>query len=68
MTSPEEFAEKMRNIPKVLDEREARRGRGWGWDAEDSHELADQYMCELLVELGYGEGVDIFKDMPKWYA
>lgn len=64
LTSPEAFAEKMRNIPKILDEAKTRHG----WDEEDSHELADQYMCDLLVELGYGEGVNIFEDMPKWYS
>ena len=62
MTTPEEFAELMRNIPKTLDEEH------YPWDEEDSHRLADDYMCNLLKELSYGEGVDIFENMPKWYS
>lgn len=62
MTTPEEFATKMRNIPKTLD------SYGMPWDAEDSHILADDYMCDLLRELGYEEGVYIFENMNKWYA
>jgi hypothetical protein len=62
MTTPKEFATKMRDIPKILDA--ARRP----WDAEDSHRLADAYMCDLLSELGYEEGVHIFENMNKWYA
>jgi hypothetical protein len=64
MTTPEEFAEKMRNITITLNETKGING----WDEEDSHKLADQYMCDLLIELGYGEGVDIFKGMHKYYA
>lgn len=62
MTSPKEFAEAMRNIPEVLNK------RGHQWDQEDSHIVADSYMCELLRELGYGEGVDVFENMSKWYS
>lgn len=35
---------------------------------EMAHILADELMCKLLRELGYGEGVDIFEKMDKWYA
>lgn len=61
-TTPEEFADKMREIPNILNE------RGRSWDKEDSHRIADAYMCELLRELGYDEGVKIFENMPKWYS
>lgn len=61
-TTPEEFANKMHDIPKLLD------SLGMPWDAEDSHRLADDYMCDLLRELGYEEGVYIFENMNKWYA
>ena len=37
-------------------------------DTEMAHILADELMCKLLRELGYGEGVDIFKQMDKWYS
>ncbi len=35
---------------------------------EDNHRAADRLMCEILTELGYGEGVKVFEDMKKWYA
>lgn len=37
-------------------------------DTEMAHIHADELMCELLRELGYGEGVDIFEKMSKWYS
>ena len=35
---------------------------------EDRHVAADRLMCEVLKELGYGDGVAIFESMGKWYA
>ena len=35
---------------------------------DDGHEKADELMCELLRELGYGEAVEIFEKMKKWYS
>lgn len=55
MISPGEFAEIMRSIDKVLDQ-------------ERAHIEADELMCDLLSELGYSEGVEVFKDMYKWYS
>ena len=53
----EKFAEDMReNAERYAD------------DEEIAHSIADGIMCDLLRELGYGKGVDIFEDMPKWYA
>ena len=37
-------------------------------DIELFHILADDLMCKLLIELGYGKGVEIFLDAPKWYS
>ena len=37
-------------------------------DIEEGHIEADDLMCELLKGLGYGEGVDIFEGMDRWYA
>ena len=37
-------------------------------DTEYAHIEADNLMCELLKGLGYGEGVDIIKEMDKWYS
>jgi hypothetical protein len=38
------------------------------YDVEGSHSTADHIMCDLLIELGYAEGVEIFKKARKWYA
>ena len=51
----EEFKNKMQTI---ADKR----------DIEGGHIEADDLMCELLKDLGYGEGVEIFEEMGKWYA
>ena len=37
-------------------------------DPEELHIKADNLMCTVLSELGYGEGVDIFNRMEIWYA
>lgn len=37
-------------------------------DVELFHIEADDLMCQLLIELGYDKGVEIFLDAPKWYA
>lgn len=50
----EEFAEKMEKLTEL--------------DMERRHVEMDNLMCELLTELGYGEGVEIFEDCYKWYA
>lgn len=55
--TPEEFANKMRDIIKECE-----------GDAEDIHYDLDICMCNLLRELGYGEGVDIFLAQERWYA
>lgn len=53
--SPEWFAREMQKI--------ARTGGG-----ELEHIEADELMCSLLRELSYGEGVDTFEKMGKWYS
>ena len=37
-------------------------------DEEEMHKLMDDVMCDVLRSLGYGEGVQIFLDTPKWWA
>lgn len=54
--TPEEFKIKMQEIA------------GFNGDIEGSHGFADELLCETLERLGYSEGIDIFKDMHKWYA
>lgn len=53
--SPEEFEERMTFISSNCDK-------------ETMHMCADSLMEEVLSQLGYGKGVDVFKKMPKWYA
>ena len=55
--TPTEFKEKMIEIADEFDE-----------DEELRHIKADELMCELLADLGYGEGVEVFECMSKWYA
>jgi len=39
-----------------------------GWDIEVAHSRADDLLCEILLEHGHDEVVEIFKNMHKWYA
>lgn len=53
--NPQEFKEKMEHLKNAN-------------DPEVTHEKADALMCEVLSALGYAEGVQIFKELTKWYA
>jgi len=53
--TPKQFAKRMKEI----------RDDG---DIEKAHWEADMLMCQLLQQLGYGDGVKLFTDMPKWYS
>ena len=37
-------------------------------DEEADHYEADKLMCRLLEFLGYGKGIDVFRNSVKWYA
>lgn len=37
-------------------------------DMEAGHSDADDLMCDVLEEMGFSEGVKIFREMDKWYA
>ncbi len=52
---PAEFARRMKKIKAA-------------GDIEGGHSDADKLLCETLRSLGYGEGVDMFEAMSKWYA
>lgn len=54
--TPMEFADKMSTI------------FGKRYDEEAAHIDADDLLCEVLVDLGYAEGVKVFNDAHKWYA
>ena len=55
MMTPEEFANRMRQILETE-------------DIEGGHKKMDDLMCALLVSLGYIEGIDIYNTTHKWYA
>lgn len=61
--TPEDFAKYMKKHSQTL----------WppnigGIDRETSHRRMDALMCRVLEDLGYGKGVKVFKETPKWYA
>ena len=37
-------------------------------DPEAFHSSADDLMCDLLVGLGYEDGIKVFDSADKWYA
>ena len=37
-------------------------------DLSDSHEKADKILCNLLMDLGFKEIVEVYKSIDKWYA
>lgn len=53
--TPEQFAARMREFARH-DDLEARHGN------------ADLLMCRVLRTLGYGEGIEVYVEMGKWYA
>lgn len=53
--TPEDFKERMEEIAKS----------GGG---EEPHIEADQLIIELLSQIGYKEGAEIFSKMTKWYS
>lgn len=54
--TPEQFKDKMLEIIKTNED-----------DPENAHPEADDLLCDLLKELGYGEGIKLYKEMEKWY-
>jgi hypothetical protein len=51
-----------RILAKALREIEAR------GDPEMAHDEADALLVKTLRTLGYGEAMDVFEKMEKWYA
>ena len=56
--TPGEFAQRMRDIYPEDD----------CYDPEVAHGPADDLLCEVLRELGYGEGVGTYEEAVKWYS
>lgn len=59
MITPAEFERRMFAIAHPKDR---------SYYEEEAHIEADELMEELLIELGYGAGIEIFRSMPKWYS
>jgi hypothetical protein len=57
--SPEEFKLAMQAL--IVEEQN-------DGDTEETHYKADELMCDILEELGYGDGVALFNKLNKWYA
>lgn len=57
--TPDEFKKRMEACAAKCDE-----GPSGPYDA---HTEADDLMCKVLTELGYGDGVSIFQAMERWY-
>lgn len=55
--TPERFLEEVRII-----------GTSYCGDLEALHGATDTLMEELLISLGYGEGVELIRSMERWYA
>ena len=55
--TPEEFSESVREIVASRD-----------GDPEASHARTDDLMEDLLVELGYYDGVGLIRASTRWYA
>ena len=55
--TPDDFTNKMK---KIIEDT--------GGYEESFHGEADDLLCELLISLGYAEGVDIFWHQPKWHS
>ena len=62
--TPDEFARKM----KEASELKFTFGGCEFDDTEGAHCDMDKLMCTLLTDLGYSEGIDIFRKTKKWYA
>lgn len=35
---------------------------------EEAHIQADELMCQILTDLGYQEGIELFKKIEKYYV
>ena len=44
------------------------KGLEGAWDLEMAHGEADDVLCALLKELGYGDVVSAYHKIDKWYA
>ena len=55
-------------LPNEFKSRMQRLSEDYADDPEILHREADNLICQLLSDLGYGEGIDIYNKMDIWYA
>ena len=55
--SPREFEDRMKELASHQSD-----------DREFMHHDMDDLMCDILEAIGYGRGVEIFRQTPKWYT
>lgn len=65
--TPEEFKTHMQKISKNVMELDDQ-NQDMPSMIEKAHIQADELMCQILTDLGYGEGIDLFKKMEKYYV
>ena len=71
MLTPEEFKNTMQRILDRWEPSEERFRKAHFVDPHDPemcHRTMDNLMAKLLCDLGYEDGIDIFKKALKWYA
>ena len=65
--TPEEFKKRMNEISKNVMELDDQ-NPDMPSMIEKAHVQADELMCQILTDLGYEEGIDLFKKMEKYYV
>lgn len=58
----------MNNTPMTPEEFKQAMADAEQYGVEEDHLAMDDIMCTLLRSLGYGEGIDIFDNIDKWYG
>ena len=59
--SPDEFKKKMKEF-------QMKEEQLYFFSKEEMHIAMDNLMCEVLENLGYKDGVEIFRNTGKWYS
>lgn len=65
--TPEEFKKRMNELSKNVMELDDQNPDMTSM-IEKAHVQADELMCQILTDLGYEEGIDLFKKMEKYYV
>lgn len=57
MKTPEEFLEEVKRLSKEI-----------GYDEEEFHCRTDDLMGNLLIDLGYRDGIELIRRHTRWYS